>query len=130
MYIWSSQAQTRAGLAALAVTTQRPRVEATGEGTVLRGDIGGVGGQRGQGLPVGEVVDVGHVPAETDAVPAGFALGDIGGPFLREALGVDQVFGVQFVQPLDAVPVASCAAAQITLRSLVTAMWRPLSMSP
>ena len=81
-------------------------VEATGEGTVLRGDIGGVGGQRGQGLPVGQVVDVGHVPAETDAVPAGFALGDIGGPFLREALGVDQVFGVQFVQPLDAVPVA------------------------
>src|SRR5699024_6048634 len=28
-------------------------VEATGEGTVLRGDIGGVGGQIGRGLPVG-----------------------------------------------------------------------------
>ena len=63
MYIWSSQAQTRAGLAALAVTTQRPRLKPLVKETVLRGDIGGVGGQRGQGLPVVQIVDVGHVPS-------------------------------------------------------------------
>ena len=81
-------------------------VEAAGEGAVLRGDDGGVGSQRGQGLPVGQVVNVGNVPAEADAVPAGLALGNVGGPLLGEALGVDQVLGVQLVQPLQAVPVA------------------------
>src|SRR5699024_1059583 len=83
-----------------------PAVEAAGERAVLRGDVGGVGGQRGQRLPVGQVVDVGHVPAEADAVAAGLALGNVGGPLLGEALGVDQVFIVQLVQPLDAVAVA------------------------
>ena len=61
--------------------------KAAGEGAVLRGDIAGIGSQCGQGFPIGQVVDVGNIPAEADTIAASLALGNIGGPLLREASG-------------------------------------------
>ena len=80
--------------------------KAAGEGTVLRGDIAGIGSQCGQGFPIGQVVDVGNIPAKADAVTTGLAFRNIGGPFLRKAFGVNEVFRIQLVQPVKTFTVA------------------------
>ena len=86
-------------------------VKAGGEGAVVRGAVQNVGLQHGQGLPIagtgldvshGDVDDVRNVPAEADAVAAGLALRDVGGPLLGEGFGIEQAFLIQLVQPFHA----------------------------
>ena len=86
-------------------------VKAGGIGTVLGGEVEHVGLQHGHGLPCAGVRDnvghadfndVGNVPAEADAVAPGLALGNVGGPLLGESVGVDQILGVEFVEPFHA----------------------------
>ena len=80
-------------------------VKSTCVRAVLRRDVSGVRCQSRQWLPVLQIINVGDIPGEAYPVSSGFSLGHISGPFLREALRIDQALLIKLMQPFDSLAV-------------------------